>query len=114
MLKYKAEKFGHQYVEINRFFPSSQLCSETLLTLPMLQKGFDSLGIRFVDCPNCGKQHDRDINAAIEIGNEGLRILALGTSATASGGDVRAKRSGCKTSTIVEAIPTEGRSPHHT
>jgi putative transposase len=114
MLKYKAEKFGHQYVEINRFFPSSQLCWETLLPIPMLQKGKGSLGVRFVDCPNCGKQHDRDINAALNIRNEGLRILALGTSATASGGDVRPKRSGRKKSTIVEAIPTEGRSPHHT
>ncbi len=38
MLKYKAEKFGHAYQEIGRFFPSSQLCSETLLPILMLQK----------------------------------------------------------------------------
>jgi putative transposase len=31
MLKYKAERFGHTYIEINRFFPSSQLCSQALL-----------------------------------------------------------------------------------
>ncbi|MGL5063637.1 MAG: zinc ribbon domain-containing protein [Microcoleus sp.] len=37
MLKYKAEKFGHTYFEIGRFFPSSQLCSETLLPIPILQ-----------------------------------------------------------------------------
>ncbi|BAU12898.1 transposase, IS605 OrfB family [Leptolyngbya sp. NIES-3755] len=114
MLKYKAEKFGHDYIEINRFFPSSQLCSETLLPIPALQKGYDSLGIRFVDCPHCSKQHDRDINAAINIRNEGLRILALGTSAAAIGGDIRPKRSGRKKSTIVEAIPNEDRSPHCT
>ncbi|WP_293142514.1 MULTISPECIES: transposase [unclassified Microcoleus] len=91
MLKYKAERFGHTYQEINRFFPSSQLCSETLLPIPMLQNGYDSLGVRFVDCPHCLHQHDRDINAAINIKNEGLRLLALGTSASAQGGDVRPK-----------------------
>jgi putative transposase len=114
MLKYKASRYGHQYVEINRFFPSSQLCSETLLPIPMLQNGIDSLNIRSVDCPHCGKQHDRDINAAINIRNEGLRILALGTSAPAIGGDVRPKRSGRKKSTIAEAIPCENGSLHHT
>ena len=67
MLKYKAERFGHTYQEIGRFFPSSQLCSETLLPIPVWQKGYDSLGVRFVDCPHCQKQHDRDINAAINI-----------------------------------------------
>ncbi|WP_322111859.1 transposase [Aerosakkonema funiforme] len=53
MLKYKAERFGHTYLEIGRFFPSSQLCSETLLSIPMLQNGYDSLVVRFVDCPHC-------------------------------------------------------------
>ncbi|BAY45330.1 transposase [Scytonema sp. HK-05] len=99
MLKYKAERFGHTYLEIGRFFPSSQLCSETLLPMPMLQKGYDSLGVRFVDCPHCQKQHDRDINAAINIRNEGLRLWALGTSASAHRGDVRPKTSGRKKST---------------
>jgi putative transposase len=112
MLKYKAEKFGHTYQEIGRFFPSSQLCSETLLPIPMLQKGYDSLGVRFVDCPHCQKQHDRDINAAINIRNEGLRVLALGTSASALGGDVRPKSSGRKKSMKSEAIPRELGSPH--
>jgi putative transposase len=114
MLKYKAEGFGHTYQEIGRFFPSSQLCSETLLPIPMLQKGYDSLGVRLVDCPHCHKQHDRDINAAINIRNEGLRILALGTSASALGGDVRPKSSGRKKSTKVEAIPIELGSLHCT
>jgi putative transposase len=112
MLKYKAEKFGHTYLEIGRFFPSSQLCSETLLPIPMLQNGYDSLGVRFVDCPHCQKQHDRDINAAINIKNEGLRLLALGTSASALGGDVRPKSCGRKKSTKTEAIPNELGSLH--
>lgn len=112
MLKYKAQKFGHQYIEINRFFPSSQLCSETLLPLPKLQKSYDSLTSRFVDCPHCKQQHDRDINAAINIRNEGLRILALGTSASAQGGDVRPHKRGRKKSTSSKAIPLELGSSH--
>ncbi|WP_375512111.1 RNA-guided endonuclease InsQ/TnpB family protein [uncultured Nostoc sp.] len=112
MLKYKAEKFGHTYQEISRFFPSSQLCSETLQPIPMLQNGYDSLGVRFVDCPHCQRQHDRDINAAINIKNEGLRLWALGTSASALGGDVRPKSSGRKKSMKTEAIPGELGSLH--
>lgn len=46
------------------------------------------------DCPHCGQRHDRDVNGAINIRNEGLRILALGTSASALGGNVRPKRYG--------------------
>ena len=112
MLKYKAEKFGHSYQEIGRFFPSSQLCSQTLLPIPVLQNGYDSLGVRFVDCPHCLGQHDRDINAAINIKNEGLRLWALGTSASALGGDVRPKSSGRKKSMKAEAIPCELGSLH--
>lgn len=103
MLKYKAVKFGHVYQEIGRFFPSSQLCNETLLPVPALQKGFDSLAVRFVDCPHCGKRHDRDINAAINIRNEGLRLLEFGTPSADCGDSVRPKRSGRKKSTVVEA-----------
>ncbi len=114
MLKYKAERFGHTYQEINRFFPSSQLCSETLLPIPILQNGYDSLGVRFVDCPHCQKQHDRDINAAVNIKNEGLRLLVLGTSTSAQGGNVRPKTSGRKKSTKSEAVPNELGSLHRT
>ncbi|XFA72206.1 RNA-guided endonuclease TnpB family protein [Thermosynechococcaceae cyanobacterium Okahandja] len=72
MLKYKAEAEGKVYVEVGRFFPSSHLCAETLLPLPKM-----ALSIRALDCPHCGHRHDRDVNAAINIRNEGLRILAL-------------------------------------
>lgn len=103
MLKYKANRFGHIYQEIGRFFPSSQLCSETLLPIPMLQKGFDSLHVRLVDCPHCRKQHNRDVNAAINIRNEGLRLLEFGVPFTDSGDSVRPKQPGRKKSTVVEA-----------
>ncbi len=91
MLKYKAEAFGKVYLEVGRFFPSSHLCSETLLSLPKM-----ALSVREFNCPHCRKRHDRDINAAINIKNEGLRLLALGTSVIALGGSVRPKQYGRK------------------
>ena len=106
MLKYKAETEGKVYLEVGRFFPSSHLCSNTLLSLPKMD-----LSVREFNCAHCGKRHDRDINAAINIRNEGLRILALGTSVTALGGNVRPKQYGRK-STTVEAVALELGSPH--
>jgi putative transposase len=108
MLKYKAEQEGKIYLEVDRFFPSSHLCSNTLLKVNKMD-----LSLRLFDCPHCGQRHDRDINAAINIRNEGLRILALGTSATALGGSVRPKRYGRK-STTAAATPNELGSLLHT
>ena len=107
MLKYKAEAEGKVYLEVGRFFPSSHLCSETLLSLPKM-----ALSVREFNCPHCGKRHDRDINAAVNIKNEGLRILTLGTSVTALGGNARPKRYGQK-STVAEAVALELGSPQH-
>ena len=53
-------------------------------------------------CEHCQTIHDREINGAINIKNEGLRILSLGTSDPALGGNVR--RAG-KTSVLLDAIP---------
>ncbi|MEG4082188.1 RNA-guided endonuclease TnpB family protein [Microcoleus sp. POL10_C6] len=108
MLKYKAEAEGKVYLEVGRFFPSSHLCSNTLLPIPKMD-----LSVREFNCPHCQSRHDRDINAAINIRNEGLRILALGTSVTAFGGNVRPKQYGRK-STAAEAVALELGSPHHT
>ncbi|MGV0027956.1 zinc ribbon domain-containing protein [Phormidesmis priestleyi] len=65
------------------------------------------LSVRFFDCPHCGQRHDRDVNAAINIRNEGLRLLALGISATANRGSVNPKGSGRKKSTNSEVSPLE-------
>jgi putative transposase len=108
MLKYKAEAEGKVYLEVGRFFPSSHLCSNTLLSLPKMD-----LSVREFDCPHCRKRHDRDINAAINIRDEGLRLLTLGTSVTAKGGNVRPKQYGRK-STTVEAVALDLGSPPHT
>jgi len=106
MLKYKAEQDGKIYLEIGRFFPSSHLCHVTLLPVPKMD-----LSARSFLCPHCNEHHDRDVNAAINIRDEGLRILSLGTSDTALGDNVRPKRFGRK-STTVEAIADELGSPH--
>lgn len=106
MLKYKTEQDGKIYLEIGRFFPSSHLCNTTLLYVPKMD-----LSVRSFLCPHCNVHHDRDVNAAMNIRDEGLRILALGTSATALGGNVRPKPFGRK-STTVEAIADELGSLH--
>ncbi len=106
MLKYKAEMVGKVYLEIGRFFASTHLCSNTLKPLPKMD-----LSVREFDCTHCGQRHDRDINAAINIKNEGLRVLTLGTSVIAPEGYVRPKQYGLK-STTVEAVVVEGRSLH--
>ncbi|MGL4622766.1 MAG: RNA-guided endonuclease TnpB family protein, partial [Chroococcidiopsis sp.] len=99
-LKYKAEKDGKTYLEIGRFFPSSKTCHVCLN-----QVGSLPLDVRSWTCSNCNTKHDRDINAAINIRDEGLRLLALGTSATANGGTVR-PRVGRKSS-VSKARPDE-------
>ena len=70
MLKYKAAWHNRKIVEVGRFYPSSKLCSCCGHRIQYM-----GLEIRNWTCPVCSKHHDRDINAAINIKNEGLRIL---------------------------------------
>jgi putative transposase len=84
MLKYKCEWAGKAYVEVDRFYPSSKTCSHCGTKIEKLP-----LDIREWTCSHCLTIHDRDINAAINIREEGLRILASGTGATAYCLDVR-------------------------
>jgi putative transposase len=107
ILQYKAENEGKTYIEVDRFFPSSKTCNVCLN-----QVGSLPLDIRNWTCEHCQTNHDRDINASINIRDEALRILSLGTSDTANGGDVR--RLGGKISCLLDAIPNEVRSPNYT
>jgi putative transposase len=70
MLEYKAARYGRSFARVNRWFPSSRMCSDCgRITEKM------ALDVRSWDCP-CGSRHDRDINAAININNEGRKVAA--------------------------------------
>ena len=72
MLKYKLEHNGGQLIKISKWFPSSQTCS----CCRTRHKEMKDLSIRTLKC-DCGLEIDRDYNAAINIKNEGLRLLNL-------------------------------------
>ena len=73
-LEYKADWYGREIIKIDTWFPSSQTCSNC-----GHKDGKKTLSIREWICPDCGMHHERDINAAINILNEGLRIRTTGT-----------------------------------
>lgn len=73
MLKYKAEWYGRKVIQIDTFYPSSQLCSVCGCKNSVLK----DLSIRHWECSECGAMHDRDINAAKNILQEGLRIASV-------------------------------------
>ena len=75
-LQYKAERRGAQIVVVDRWYPSSKICSRcghVLATLELHQRRWT--------CPDCGVSHDRDINAAVNLKN-----IAASSAVTACGG----------------------------
>lgn len=69
-LQYKLEELGKRLVRVDKFFASSQICN----VCGYKNTATKNLSIRAWDCPECGTHHDRDVNAAINIRNEGMRI----------------------------------------
>jgi putative transposase len=70
ILTYKCDWYGRDLVVIDRFYPSSKLCSNC---------GYKNKDLTLNDrnwcCPVCDTNHDRDLNASININKEGLRLL---------------------------------------
>lgn len=72
MLEYKLRAQGKTFLKVERSYPSSQLCHVCGYQNPATK----DLSVRKWVCPNCGVYHDRDHNAAINIRNRGLELLA--------------------------------------
>lgn len=70
-LEYKATWNERIYMKINRYYPSSQMCN----VCGYKNTGAKNLSVRFWKCPQCNAKHDRDINASINILNEGLKLI---------------------------------------
>ncbi|MFF7950447.1 RNA-guided endonuclease InsQ/TnpB family protein [Streptomyces griseorubiginosus] len=70
-LRYKCEWYGRTLVVVDRFFPSTRRCSGCHVMGPRLD-----VSVREWTCAECGALHDRDVNAAANLRDEGLRLLA--------------------------------------
>ncbi|MBB5794536.1 putative transposase [Streptomyces caelestis] len=81
LLEYKAAWYGREVIAVDRFFPSSRLCSQC----GALQDKMP-LHVRTWTCDSCGTTHDRDVNAA-------KNLLAAGLAVTVCGAGVRPQRS---------------------
>ena len=71
MIEYKCERYVKEFVQIDQWYPSSQICSHC-----NHKDGKKALSIREWTCNECGTHHDRDINAAINIKNKGLEMIS--------------------------------------
>ena len=88
-LEYKCSWYGRRFVKVSRFYPSSKTCSACGQVNQAVV-----LGVEIWTCPACGCRHDRDLNAALNIAQEGARLLseADGTAGLAGTGDAKMSR----------------------
>ena len=71
ILQKKCDQHGRQLIRVDRFYPSTQICSKCGVRYPAAKR----LDVRHWSCPSCGAAHDRDVNAAINILREGLQQM---------------------------------------
>ena len=107
-LAYKLKRKGAKLVEIDRWFPSSKLCSNCFHEVSEMP-----LDVIEWICPHCGTHHDREGNAAINIIAEGIRMLkAEGSAVSAVAREVRPKlgpKSYLRCSPLSTEAPEESR-----
>jgi putative transposase len=101
LLEYKADWHGRNLVVVDRWFPSSKLCSACGALAERMP-----LNVRSWTC-RCGAVHDRDINAARNILAEGLSVTACGAGVRPQRANVRSRRSVPKQETprVTKGIP---------
>ncbi|MGW6356052.1 zinc ribbon domain-containing protein, partial [Streptomyces sp. NPDC055092] len=99
MLAYKAARYGRTFVKINRFEPTSQVCSTC-----GHHDGPKPLDVREWTCPACGSRHDRDVNAAKNVKQ------AAGLAASACGAKVRPEPVAQREETGSHGIPAGSRA----
>ncbi|WP_312880260.1 RNA-guided endonuclease InsQ/TnpB family protein [Actinokineospora xionganensis] len=113
MLEYKAARYGRTFARVDRFFPSTRMCSDRGRVNDRM-----ALNVRTWDCP-CGSTHDRDVNAAINVlaagqADNGKRPWSARKTSTRAGSARRSgnPRSGTpvRTSTTTSAPPSSTRS----
>jgi putative transposase len=82
-IKYKIEEHGKHLVEMDKYFPSSQICASCGSRQKM------PLFVRKYSCPNCGIKNGRDYNSAIVLKAAGMSVLKA-CGAALIGGSVEA------------------------
>nr|BFE68798.1 hypothetical protein GCM10020092_020990 [Actinoplanes digitatis] len=86
MLEYKAARYGRTFGRLDRFFPSTRMCSQCGRINEKM-----AIKVRSWDCP-CGASHDRDVNAALNVLAAGQADNSNGCGAQVRPGPVPARR----------------------
>ena len=101
ILQYKCNWNGKQLVKVNRFYPSSQLCNNC----GCRNKKVKNLAIRQWTCECCGSEHDRDVNAAINI----LNYNSVRNAEYSRGGVNKPDGTTCSTSDCLDSVKATGK-----